>query len=327
MAFESFWRWLRVTSNERPRWRAVQVHAQPPGSHLQKFLGELWAAVKAETGGRLDVAVHPLSMGVPGGGPNILKKVVSGEIEFHVFMGPGLAHAVPAMEIQGLPFAFSSSEQVAAVMDGELGDYLQKEMAAKGLYAFPRGLMENGFRQIVSAKRAVSDAGDLAGYRMRIPEGRIFTDLFASLGAVPVTISIDQLYGALRDGAVDGQENPLVVAEELKLYEVAGCVSTTNHVWSGFNLYGNLGFWNTLPGDVQETARRNVAKAVAAQRAHVRELNGGLEARLAGRGMKFNVADTAGFRKLLAGGFYARWKSQLGATAWGLLERSVGTLS
>ena len=86
-----------MMNDERPRWRAVQVHAQPPESHLQKFLGGLWAAVRAETGGRLDVTVHPLSMGIPGGGPNVLKKVLAGEIAFHVFMGPGLAQAVPAM--------------------------------------------------------------------------------------------------------------------------------------------------------------------------------------------------------------------------------------
>jgi len=315
-----------VTGGLSPRWRAVQVHAQPPDSHLQRFLGELWGAVRAETGGRLDVAVEPLSMGIPGGGPNVLKKVLSGEIAFHVFMGPGLAHAVPAMEVQGLPFAFSSSEQVAAAMDGGLGEYLCREMAAKGLHAFPRGLMENGFRQIVSARRPVRGVDDLAGYRMRIPEGRIFTDLFESLGATPVTLSIDKLHGALRDGAVDGQENPLVVAEELKLYEVAGFVSTTNHVWSGFNLYGNLGFWRALPGDVQEVVQRNVVKSVAAQRAHVRALNRELEGRLAARGMTFNATDTTGFRHRLAAGFYARWKSQLGATAWGLLEGATGKL-
>jgi tripartite ATP-independent transporter DctP family solute receptor len=308
------------------RWQAIQVHAQPPESHLQKFLAALWDAVKAETGGRLEVAVHPLSMGIAGGGPNVLKKVISGEIAFHVLMGPGLAHAVPAMEIQGLPFAFSSSEQVAAVMDGELGEYLAREMAAKGLCGFCPGLMENGFRQIVSAARPVRDAEGLAGYRMRVPEGRIFTDLFESLGAVPVTLSIDRLHGALRDGTVDGQENPLVVAEELRLYEVAGYVSTTHHVWSGFNLYGNLGYWKALPVDVQEIVRRNVAKSVAAQRLHVRALNLELEARLAGRGMKFNTADTSGFRRRLAGAFYARWKAQLGAAAWGLLERGVGRL-
>src|SRR5688572_3843171 len=144
-----------------PRWTAVQVHSQPPASHLQRFLEDLWSAVHAETGGRLRVTVHPSSMNIAGAGPKVLEKVRTGEIAFHVLMGPGLAHAVPAMEIQGLPFAFTSSEQVARVMDGELGRYLQDEMAAQGLYAFPCGLMENGFRQIVSRDKPIRDARDL----------------------------------------------------------------------------------------------------------------------------------------------------------------------
>lgn len=308
------------------RWAAKQVHSQPPDSHLQKYLEALWDTVSAETHGRLQVSVHPSSMKIAGAGPSILKKVISGEIEFHVLMGPGLGHAVPAMEIQGLPFAFTSSEQVARVMDGELGRYLRKEMAAKGLYAFPCGLMENGFRQIVSVGRPVRDADDLAGYRMRVPGGRIFTDVFESLGAIPVTISVDRLYGALRDGEVDGQENPLVVAEENKLYEVCRHVSITNHVWSGFNVYGNLEFWKSLPADVQEIVERNVKKFVAAQRENVRKVNRELESKLAERGMEFNTADTASFRRLLGTDFYARWKKEIGSTAWGLLEKDVGKL-
>ncbi len=311
---------------EAARWKAKQVHSQPPGSHLQKFLEALWDAVRAETGGRLEVSVHPSSMNVAGAGPNVLKRVISGDIEFHVLMGPALAHVVPALEIQGLPFAYASSEQVARVMDGELGDYLCREMAAKGLYGFPRGLMENGFRQIVSVDRPVRNAADLVGYRMRLPGGRIFTELFESLGAVPVTIGIDRLYGALREREVDGQENPLVVAEENRLYEVCGHVSITNHMWSGFNLYGNLRFWQSLPADVQEIVHRNVVKFVKAQRDNVRKVNGELETQLARRGMQFNTADTAGFRRVLSAAFYERWKKEIGATAWDLLEREVGRL-
>ncbi len=307
--------------------QAVQVHSQPPDSHLQKFLLDLWDAVRAETAGRLDVSVHPSSMNVAGAGPNVLKKVISGEIEFHVLMGPALAHVVPAMEVQGLPFAYTSSEQVARVMDGALGDYLCGEMAAQGLHGFPRGLMENGFRQIVSVDRPVRDAADLAGYRMRLPGGRIFTDVFETLGAVPVTISVDRLYAALRDGKVDGQENPLVVAEENRLYEVCHRVSVTNHMWSGFNLYGNLRFWQSLPADVQEIVHRNVAKFVAAQRENVRRVNAGLESQLVRRGMQFNSADTASFRRLLSAGFYERWRKEIGSTAWGLLEREIGKLN
>jgi tripartite ATP-independent transporter DctP family solute receptor len=315
------------TQKKRARWSASQVHAQPPESHLQKFLEDLWGAVRAETDGRLDVTVHPYSMAVAGAGPNVVKKVVAGEIEFHVLMGGVLGQVVPAMEIQGLPFAYTSSEQVAHVMDGALGEYLRHEMAAKGLHAFPCGLMENGFRQMVSVHKPVLGAEDLAGYRMRVPAGRVFADLFDSLGAVPVTVNIDRLYASLREGEVDGQENPLVVTEENKLYEVSTYVSVTNHMWSGFNLYGNLAFWNALPADVQEIVQRNVRKFVLQQRENVRRLNKALETRLVDRGMKFHTADAQSFRRRLGAGFYARWKTELGATAWSLLEKEIGRLA
>ncbi|HYH41579.1 MAG TPA: TRAP transporter substrate-binding protein [Burkholderiales bacterium] len=310
-----------------PTWKADQVHSQPRESHLQKYLEMLWDGVRDETGGRLQVAVHPSSMNIAGAGPNVLKRVQSGEIAFHVLMGPGLAHAVPAMEIQGVPFAFTSSEQVAKVMDGALGDYLRAEMAAKGLYGFPCGLMENGFRQIVSADKPIRTADDLAGYRMRVPGARIIADVFDALGATPVTVSVDRLYTALRDGEVDGQENPLVVCEENRLYEVCRHVSITNHLWSGFNVYANLEFWNALPGDVQEIVNRHVANAVRAQRANVRSVNAALERGLAERGMVFNTADTTTFRRLLTTGFYGRWKNEVGHTAWSLLEAEVGKLA
>jgi len=311
----------------KPEWTAAQVHSQPAASHLQKFLEDLWNAVEAETGGRLEVTVHPSSMDIAGAGPNVLRKVIDGEVEFHVLMGPGLARAVPAMEIQGLPFAFGSSEQVARVMDGELGGYLRQEMEAKGLYAFPCGLMENGFRQIVSRDKPIRHAGDLEGYRMRVPGGQIFNEVFEALGAKPVTIPVDRLYGGLRDGEVDGQENPLVVCEENKLYEVCRYVSISNHIWSGFNVYGNLEFWSGLPEDVQEIVRRNVKKFVAAQRENVRQVNAALEKKLTQRGMTFNTADTSTFRKLLGADFYTRWKKRLGSTAWDLMERETGKLA
>ncbi len=313
--------------NSAAHWTVDQVHAQPPDSHLQKFLEKLWGQVRAETGGRLDVRVHPFSMAVAGAGPNVLKKVIAGEIAFHVLMGGVLGRAVPAMEIQGLPFAYSSSEQVAQVMDGALGEYLRREMAAKGLHAFPGGLMENGFRQMVSIDRPVLHADDLQGYRMRLPAGKIFTELFAALGAVPVTVNIDRLYASLGNREVDGQENPLVVCEENKLYEVSRYVSVTNHMWSGFNLYGNLAFWQSLPADVQDIVQRNVIRFTRAQRDNVRRLNRELETRLAGRGMMFNTADAASFRRPLAGPFYQRWKNEFGPVAWNLLETHAGKLA
>jgi TRAP-type C4-dicarboxylate transport system substrate-binding protein len=174
--------------------------------------------------------------------------------------------------------------------------------------------------------KPILTAEDLRGMRMRVPDGQMFRDVFTALEAQPVTINIRELYAALKSRQVDGQENPLVITEVNRLYEVTKYVSTTNHMWSGFNLLANLKFWNSLPEDVQEIVQRNVKTYVAMQRAYTDNLNRQLSDKLAARGMIFNIADVSTFRAKLGGGFYQRWKNEFGPTAWSLLEREVGKL-
>jgi TRAP-type transport system periplasmic protein len=283
----------------------------------------LWDEVARRGSGQLRVTVHAQNGGIAGSDPAALQMLVSGELELMTLMGGILGQVVPVAEIQGLPFAFSSHDEVHAAMRGALGDYLRAEMAAKGIHGFRDGVLENGFRHIVSIDRPVSRAEDLDGYRMRIPAGRMFEDFFRSLGAVPVVVNISELHPALAARRVDGQENPLVITEVNRLYEVCRYVSLTSHMWSGFNLIANLGFWRRVPADMQEVVNRAVAAHVSRQRAYTEAENRALEARLAGeRGMIFNQADAGSFRAVLAGGFEQRWRGHLGEHAWQLLPRS-----
>ena len=207
-------------SARQRRWTGRQFHNQPEASHTHGFLAALWEEVDAETAGELRVRVHARNGGVAGSDPGALAMLVAGELEFMTLMGGILGQVVPVAEIQGLPFAFGSHAQVHRVMQGELGDHVREAMAAKGIHGFRHGVLENGFRHIVSIDRPVRTAADLDGYRMRIPAGRVFEDLFRSLGAQPVVVNIDELYARLAERAVDGQENPLVVTEVNRLYEV-----------------------------------------------------------------------------------------------------------
>jgi TRAP-type transport system periplasmic protein len=309
-----------------PQWQAKQFHNQPAQSHQQTFLVDLWEQVRKETDGRLVVTVYPQNNNIPGSDPAALDMLQSGELEFFTLMGGILGRKVPVAEIQGLPFAFTSHEQVHRVNDGALGEYIGRECAAQGIYRFQYGLLENGFRQISMVERPVRTADDLRGVKIRVPDGNMFRDLFASLDAQPVTVNIRDLYEALKARRVDAQENPLVITEVNKLYEVTRYISVTNHMWSGFNLLANLKFWNGLPPDVQEAVLRNVKKYVAAQRDYTDKLNRELATTLTGRGLVFNTADVTTFRRKLGGGFYQRWKEQFGATAWSLLEEQVGRL-
>lgn len=309
------------------RWRGRQYHYLSADSHVHPFLVDLWDEVRERTGGQVDVTVHAGNEGLPGSHLEIVQRLIDGDIEFYVLMGGILGPLTPPLEIQGLPFAFRDHAQVHAAFDGALGDYLRDELLAKGVYALPRGLLENGFRHISTVSKPVASPDDLAGLKIRIPEGRMFDDAFASLGAQPVQINILQMYRALAEGRVDGQENPLAVTEALKLHEVTKFVSLTYHMWSGFNLLASARFWRALPADIQEAVLASTARHVARQRAHTDALNRELETRLAERGMTILHPDRERFRaRFIDHGFYRRWKTSLGAKAWGLLEQSVGSL-
>jgi TRAP-type C4-dicarboxylate transport system substrate-binding protein len=153
-------------------------------------------------------------------------------------------------------------------------------METHGIYALPGGALENGFRQICSVNRRVRGPDDLAGYRMRVPAGRILAELFEAFGATPVTVNIDGLHAALKEGGLDGHENPLAIVEVNRLHGVAVHVCMTNHVWSGFNLIANLHSWHSLSDHAQDAIHRATRTHVARQRSHTVALNLELEKKL-----------------------------------------------
>jgi tripartite ATP-independent transporter DctP family solute receptor len=309
-----------------PSIAAKQYHNQPAASPLHEALVKIWSQVAKETNGALVVTVYPQNNGVAGSDPAALEMLRKGELEFYTLMGGILSNAVPAMDIQGMPFAFKRSAPIFAAMDGELGTYLRSECKAKGIYLFPHGLLENGFRDLNTVERRVRVVEDMAGLRVRVPDGKVFRDLFSSLGAEPVTLNINKLYDGLKNREVDAQENPLVICETNRLYEVTKYISTTHHSWSGFNLLSNEVFWRGLPQDVRAVVERNVRVGVLAQRKVTQALNRSLATSLAGRGMTFDKPEITSFKAKLAGGFYPRWKQEIGAKAWGLLEAKSGKI-
>ena len=306
---------------------ARQFHNQPAQSHQHGFLTDLWDQVRRESGGRLDVAVHPHNGGVAGSDPRVLDMLVAGELEFATIMGPLLGARVPAAEIQGVPFAFDSPQQAHAAVDGTLGEYIRREARNQRIYLLPGGALENGFRQICTVDKPIVRLDDLQGLCIRVPSGAILRELFVEFGAMPVTINIDRLYGALERREVDGHENPLAITEVNGLYRVTRHIALSNHVWSGFNLIANLAYWESLPPDLQDIIHRAVKIHVARQRTHVLALNRGLERSLQERGMEVRAIDTGPMRQRLEGGFYARWSKHFGSSAWRLLaEAGAGTL-
>jgi len=295
--------------------------SQPLDSPNYLRLKEMADRVHADTGGAMQIEV--LGAGALGSDNQMLAMVQKGELELYM-AGNVWGPLVPVTEMPGLPFTFKTTQEVFAALDGELGDYIRGEMLAKGIHQFRLGF-DNGFHQLTTRTRPIRTVEDLVGMTIRTPFQKMTVDFFESIGAKPMTFTLNQLYKVLKEQVVDGQTDPYQIIVLLKLYEVQTYLSITHHWWSGFTLNANLEKWKALSAEIQAVIARHADAAALAQRADVAKIDAGALEVLRAKGMIVNQTDTSGFRRQL-GAFYERWRKVYGARAWALLEARVGKL-
>ena len=297
-----------------------------PDSHpLNVRAREMAAAVKTETGGRVDIQIFPSSQ--LGSDTDMLSQIRSGGVEFFTLSGLILATLVPATSINGIGFAFPDYATVWRAMDGELGAHIRAEISKANLVVMDK-IWDNGFRQTTSSTKPINEPDDFKGFKIRVPVSPLWTSMFKALDAAPASINFSEVYSALQTKVVEGQENPLALISTAKLYEVQKYCSLTNHMWDGFWFLANRRAWERLPEDLRAIVAKNINAAAMNQREDTAKLNASVRADLTAKGLIFNQPDVALFRdKLRKAGFYAEWKGKYGDQAWSLLEKAVGTLT
>ncbi|MEL7979879.1 TRAP transporter substrate-binding protein [Vreelandella titanicae] len=150
-----------------------------------------------------------------------------------------------------MPFIFADKQTARDALDGELGDLLADSLRDKsGLEVLAFG--ELGFRVISNNRRPINTPEDLSGLKLRTPGSATRILAFEMLGAAPTPMSLGEVYIALRQGVLDGQENPLSVLEEFSLYEVQDYVSLTNHVYTPITLAMSANSYALLSPEMQE---------------------------------------------------------------------------
>jgi tripartite ATP-independent transporter DctP family solute receptor len=136
---------------------------------------------------------------------------------------------VPELAVLGLPFLFKDSTDAVKVLEGPIGAELAKKFEAVGMV--PLDWWDNGIRHITNSKRPINVPADLNGLKIRTPADPATIDIFQALGAATQQISFGELYIALQQGVVDGQENPLANIHSAKLHEVNKFISLSGHKW------------------------------------------------------------------------------------------------
>jgi len=277
---------------------------------------QLWEAVAKETGGRLQVQLF--GNGQLGGATQISTQLRSGAIQFMIGGDPEFATIVPAGQIVGIPFAFESEAQAYAALEGELGAYIQKQFAERGMHAFAYA-WDNGYRQL-TANTPVRSVDDVAGLKIRVAPSPIYIDLWRTLGASPTPINVNELYTALQTHIVEAQDNSVMNIEAHRFMEVQKTLNLTRHAWSSAYYAANADAWNALPPDIQAVVTRNMEKFGRLQRADSAREDENLIEKLKSQGMTVYKTDTSGFKTKLAP-FYARAKQSFGAEGWAALAK------
>ncbi len=182
--------------------------------------------------------------------------------------GP-VGNFVPEVKIVDIPFLFRDYDHARKVMDGPIGQDILTKFPSKGIIAL--GWTENGFRHMTNSKRDIVKPTDAAGLKMRTMENKVHMDGYRTFGILPTPMAFPELFGALQQGTVDGQENPIPVILASKFSQVQKHLSLTGHVYSPALLLMSPKTWNKLNDADKKVFLEAAKKAGAAQRKKVND--------------------------------------------------------
>ncbi|MFN9029950.1 MAG: TRAP transporter substrate-binding protein [Betaproteobacteria bacterium] len=211
--------------------------------------------------------------------------------------GP-VSNFVPEVGIVDIPFLFRDYAHARGVLDGPIGQDILAKFPSKGIIAL--AWTENGFRHLTNSRRAVVKPDDVKGLKVRTMQNPVHIQAFQSIGVQPTPMAFSELFTALQQGVVDGQENPIPVILSSKFSQVQKHLSLTGHVYSPALLLASPKLWNSL-NDADKANFREAARAgAAAQRKKVNDDEAAGIAQLRSEGVEVvtNV-DGAAFRNAM----------------------------
>ena len=276
-------------------------------SHQGVAIDTFAKEVEKRTSGRYKV--QPFYSGSLGGERESIEAVQLGTQELTFTSTGPVPNFVPEARILDIPFLFSGKPHARAVLDGPIGQEMLAKFDAKGFKALAWG--ENGVRHMTNSKRAVNAPEDLKGLKMRTMENPVHVAAYKGFGIVTTPMAFPEVFTALQQGTVDGQENPLSVIMAAKFDQVQKHLSLTGHVYSPCVMLMSKATFDKLSAADKQVFLDAAKAAVKANRARVDEDDAKGVAELRSKGMQVVEVDKAKFQAALTP-VYAQFETQFG---------------
>jgi tripartite ATP-independent transporter DctP family solute receptor len=249
-----------------PKWTAKFGHDQPEKSPHHDGALYFKKLVEEGSNGEIEVKIYPTQL--LGTGLQMSEMVQAGALEILAIPTSNMQVLQPALQVLDLPFLFPDVRILDQVLDGPVSDAIYKPLAAKNIIGL--NWFYSGFKQF-TANFPIHKPEDFKGHKIRVMPAPVLREQFKALGASPVPIDFQELYNALQQGVVDGQENPLTTIVTMKFYEVQKYMTLSNHAFLGYVFVTSKAFHDSLPAKYQKLLRDSARKTGPYERNLVRE--------------------------------------------------------
>jgi len=272
------------------RWGHLNNPDHPVSLGVQKF-AEILAA---NSGGKLKVREFGASQ--LGNEMQMQSALRGGTQEMMSAASTSLASVVKEFGLLDFPFIVSTAAQAEALVSGPFGQAMTETLPEKDLIGL--GYWGLGFRNATNSSRSITKIEDFAGLKLRVIPNPVFLETFKALKANPVPMNFGELYTALENKTVDGQENPYTVILSNKFFEVQKFVTATNHAYTQNILLVSKKFWDKLAPEEQKMIREALAETRDYQREQTRIQTEKSLAELQAKGMTFNEIAPAEYARM-----------------------------
>jgi tripartite ATP-independent transporter DctP family solute receptor len=247
--------------------KTIKFATQNPKGHpITQGMEKFAEIVAAKSGGKIKVNLFP--GGTLGSDQANVSALQGGTLEMASMNSGILSNQVKEFAIYDFPFMFANEKEADAVVDGPFGQKMHANLEPKGLVGL--GYYELGFRNITNNRRAINKVEDLAGLKLRVIPNPINVDWVKALGANPTPLPFPEVYGALEQNAIDGQENPVTVIAANKLYEVQKHLVISNHQYNPQSVLISKKFWDGLTPEQKKIVADAAKESAKFQRQQAR---------------------------------------------------------
>lgn len=226
--------------------------------------------VEERTKGQVKIKVFPNDVLSGGSQAKGVEQLIRGIADFTFHSSIIYSVMDERFGVISLPFLFNSVEDADKKLAGPGGQAIKDIAEKKGIIALAFG--ENGMRQLTTNK-PITTLDDMKGLKIRIPAMKMYTLLFTSLGANPLTMNFTEVFTALQQGTIDGQENPLDTINSAKIQEVQKYLTNWDYSYDIIILGVNKNLFTKLPQNLQDIIRQAAIDACDYQKALNRERN------------------------------------------------------